>query len=199
MAKQETNTKTKKNKKPAIIIYEIVMYSIVGAVALWGLVYIILGLIAKYLPVISSSNPLTTFNDTIKRLFGLSPLWWGIIIFVIAALYIAISLILVNRKVEKDEEKKARREARLAHLKEIDEEEEAIPVEEVIALSATSEEVVSEPTPEEVAEPASEEPVVETTVEEPAPEPVVEPVSEETPTSEEAPAEEPVSEDKPTA
>ncbi|MCD8204081.1 MAG: hypothetical protein LUB56_03045, partial [Coprobacillus sp.] len=121
MAKDKS--KTKKNKISGTTIYEIVSYSIVGVVGLWGLVYIVLGLIAKYLPVISSSNPLTTFNDTIKRLFGLSPLWWGVIIFSIAALYLVISLLLVNRQVEKNEEKKARREARLAHLKAIDEEE----------------------------------------------------------------------------
>ncbi len=212
MAKEKS--KTKKNKRPGIVIYEIVMYSIVGVVGLWGLVYIVLGLIASYLPVISSSNPLTTFNDTIKRLFGLTPLWWGVIIFAIAALYLVISLLLVNRQVEKNEEKKARREARLAHLKALGEEEPAPSSEEPLEIYLEKEpEPAPEPIPpmvEPVSEPAPEAapeaPVGEhAPAEEPAPEePVQEAVSETVPEAQalespiepapEAPVEEPVSE-----
>ncbi len=190
MAKEKS---TKKKLAP-IYIFEIVFYVVMGAIALWGLVYIVLGLISMYWPGVSSSNPLLGFSNTIKRLFGLHPLWWGVLLFSFGAICIAVALICVNRTVDKEKEKEDRRAARLAHIKQIEEEEEALentpaPEEEPqpIPLNGALEEPIEEtetPTEEPVSETAEETPV-----EEPAPEPV-----EETLAVEPTPAEEPAPE-----
>ncbi|MCD8195457.1 MAG: hypothetical protein LUD22_04100, partial [Coprobacillus sp.] len=122
MAKEE---KQKKKLAP-IHIFEIVFYTVMGAIALWGLVYLILGLIITYYPATSSNTPMMGFNDAIKQYFGLTPLWWGVILFAFGAICIAIALICVDRTVDREREAEERRAARLAHIKAIEEEEEAI-------------------------------------------------------------------------
>ncbi len=189
----------KKTHRPGIILFEIAWYTICIVVMVWGLTYIVLGLIADYTNIAG----LITFSDTIKSSFGLSAFYWGILILAIGAIAMSIALLCVARVVDRDEEKKSRREARLAHLREL-EEEERLASEEAPVVDAevepVSEEPVPEPVPEPVDEPVEEvppeEPVEETPVEEPVEEapveeaPPEEPVVEETTVVEEAPVEE---------
>ncbi|MCD8209256.1 MAG: hypothetical protein LUC31_00330 [Coprobacillus sp.] len=179
----------KKTRRPGITLFEITWYTICGVVMAWGLTYMVLGLIADYTDI----SGLIRFSDTIKRCFGMSALYWGILILAIGAIAIAIALLCVARVVDREVEKKSRREARLAHLKELEEEDrlaseapivdaEIEPVSEEVPVEETIPEPVVEEAP--VEEVPTEEPVVEetSTVEAPVEEPVVE----------EAPAEEPV-------
>ena len=56
----------KKNKLP-VSIFELVWYPICALVILWGLTYVVLGLVTKY----NNITALTEFNTNFKKLFGL--------------------------------------------------------------------------------------------------------------------------------
>ncbi len=91
---------------------ELVIYIISGLFILWGLTYITLGLVAKYLPV--TNSPLKIANATIARLFGLDMFGWGLVIFILFALVAAITMIVFAKNVDKEYEKSQRRAARLS-------------------------------------------------------------------------------------
>ena len=73
-------TAKKKNQ-----IIEICVYSLFGALALWGLTYIVLGLLASNLPIPDSQNALRSGDSVIRSHFGLGFFGWGLIIFAIGA------------------------------------------------------------------------------------------------------------------
>lgn len=91
---------------------ELVIYIISGLFILWGLTYITLGLVAKYLPV--TNSPLKIANATIARLFGLDMFGWGLVLFILFALVAAITMIVFAKNVDKEYEKSQRRAARLS-------------------------------------------------------------------------------------
>ena len=101
-------TAKKRNK-----IIEITIYSVFGALALWGLVYIVLGLLASNLPIPDSQNALKSADNTIRSNFGLGFFGWGLILFGVFASLTAFSLIYFAKDVDKDYEKSQRRAARL--------------------------------------------------------------------------------------
>ena len=101
-------TKAKKNK-----IIEIIIYCVFGGLAIWGLVYIVLGLLAANLPIPDSSNALRSGDAYIKSLFGLGFFGWGLILFGVFAALTAFSFIYFAKDVDKDYEKNQRRAARL--------------------------------------------------------------------------------------
>jgi len=103
----------KKLSGKALKIFEIIVYSISGAVALWGLTYIVLGLIATYGPL---DNPIEEFNAGFVKLFKLGLFDWGIIIFCIGMAVGIITLLIIATTVDKTNEKAARRAARLAKI-----------------------------------------------------------------------------------
>lgn len=100
------------------LVFEIVWYSLCGAIALWGLTYIILGLLAKYLPILSNQNPLVAFDTTIKNLFGLDSLSWGLILLASGSLLAIIVLLSFAKNADRSYDKSLRRRARLSHLEE---------------------------------------------------------------------------------
>lgn len=102
------NEKKARKLKPV----ELVIYIISGLFILWGLTYITLGLVAKYLPV--TNSPLKIANATIARLFGLDMFGWGLVIFILFALIAAITMIVFAKNVDKEYEKSQRRAARLS-------------------------------------------------------------------------------------
>ncbi len=153
MAKEQKAKKTR-----SLSIFEWIWYPLCGAVALWGLVYIILDLIGQYLPMMSEDNPLKTFSSTIKSVFGLSPYYWGIIIFAIGIISIVIVLCIYSKKYDRNYEKEQRRAAIRASVRasrETAEVEtvEATPVEEPAApeveVAAPEEAPAEEPTASE--------------------------------------------------
>lgn len=111
-----------KMTKKQSLAFEIVWYSLCGAIALWGLTYIVLGLLAKYLPLLSEQNPLVSFDTTIKNLFGLDSLSWGLILLAIGSLLAIIVLLSFAKTADRSYDKSLRRKARLSHLDETREE-----------------------------------------------------------------------------
>ncbi len=116
--KEPKAAKTKKHLS-GLSIFEITFYTVCAVLGVWGIVYIILGMIADY----ASVDGLVHFTNVIKSNFGMNAFYWGIMILAIAAIAFAIAVLCVNRVVERESDKVSRREARLAHLKEIEEEE----------------------------------------------------------------------------
>ena len=101
-------TKAKKNK-----IVEFTLYGVFGGLALWGLVYIILGLLAANLPIPDADNALRSGDAVIKSNFGLGFFGWGLILFGVFASACAFTLVYFAKDVDKDYEKNQRRAARL--------------------------------------------------------------------------------------
>ena len=99
-------------KKLKISVKELVLYCICGAFVLWGLIYIILGMFARFLPL-TSEAPLIVADNTIRNLFGLGYLGWGLILFCSFAVIAAIVMTVFAKDVDKDYEKNQRRAARL--------------------------------------------------------------------------------------
>ena len=158
--------KEKRSSNRKLSIAEIVLYSISGALGLWGFVYVVLGVAAKY---VKSDTDLGKFAIHFKDTFSLSVLYWGMIIMGIAAIFASIILLTNAKKSDREAEKQNRRAARLAGLSEKKAEEEkvidvkatepATPVEEASKAEEPKQEPVSEETPikEEASEPSQEE------------------------------------------
>ena len=105
--------KAKRNKSN---IFEIIVYVLAGLIALWGLTYLVLGLIAENLNVLSSKNELLKASNTIKRLFGLGFVGWGMILLGIGALLAIIVLAANAKKSDRAFDREARRAARRNRL-----------------------------------------------------------------------------------
>lgn len=100
----------KKNRK--VSVFEIVWYSIMGAAAIWGLVFIILGIAARNAGL---KDAIYLANKSYPGGF----LKTGIIVLVLASL-LAIIVLLVNAKTaDREVEKQQRRAARLAAASEV--------------------------------------------------------------------------------
>lgn len=99
-----------KNKKS---VFEIVWYSLTGAVGLWGLTFIVLGIVCSFIPL---DSVLAEANAAHESTFGLGFLYWGLIILAIAALLAIIVLLTYAKKVDRDFEKTQRRSARRSGL-----------------------------------------------------------------------------------
>ena len=104
---------------------EIVWYGICAGVGLWGLTYIVLGLVADNLPITSEDSEFVEANAEFAKTFGLGWFHWGLIILGIAAVCAAVTLLLLSNKADRDYEKSTRRAARMAQLDAEEEKEEA--------------------------------------------------------------------------
>lgn len=103
----------KKLSGKALKIFETIVYSIAGGIALWGLTYIVLGLIANYGPI---DNDLQKASENLAKLFKLGFFEWGIILFCIGMGIGILVLLIIANTVDKTNEKAARRAARLAKI-----------------------------------------------------------------------------------
>ena len=123
----------KKNKKKLPLHpFEFVWYILVGLVGIWGLTYIVLGLVASYLPISTEDPGLVEANETILKTFKLDMLGWGLIILAIAAVAAVVVLILFSNKVDRDYEKNVRRAQRLAQLEAEEAKEENIEEQKIV-------------------------------------------------------------------
>ncbi|HPY79816.1 MAG TPA: hypothetical protein PLY58_01485 [Bacilli bacterium] len=104
----------KKKSKLKVSIFEIIAYSVCGAVGLWGLTYITLGLLARFLPV---HNALAEVDAVVEKAFGLGLFLWGIIILAIATVVASFILLINAKKNDREVERETRRAARLAQMK----------------------------------------------------------------------------------
>ena len=131
-------------KKLPLSIFEIVWYSFCVLVMIWGLVYVILGLI-------DGANDLTSlhkFMANFKKTFGLTMYFWGLIIFAIGVVAGVTVMIIYAKTFDKAADREQRRSARLS------------------ALNKKEDKVVAEQKPEVVEEKSAEQPVEEKPVEE---------------------------------
>ena len=106
----------KKNKLP-VSIFELVWYPICALVILWGLTYVILGLVTKY----NNISALTEFNANFTKQFGLSLYFWGLIIVVIGVVAGVAVMLIFAKTFDRATEREQRRSARLNALKKDDE------------------------------------------------------------------------------
>lgn len=121
-------------KKLPVSIVELVWYPICALVIIWGLTYVVLGLITKY------NNDLTAlaeFNTNFKKLFGLNLYFWGLIIIAIGVVAGVAVMLFFAKVFDRATEREQRRSARLDALKK-------------------SEEKVVDTQPAEVSEPKAE-------------------------------------------
>ena len=102
----------KKNKLPVSIV-ELVWYPICALVILWGLTYVVLGLVTKY----NNINALTEFDANFKKLFGLNLYFWGLIITAIGAVAGVVVMLFYAKTFDRASEREQRRSARLNALK----------------------------------------------------------------------------------
>ena len=102
----------KKNKLPVSIV-ELVWYPICALVILWGLTYVVLGLVTKY----NNITALTEFNANFKQLFGLNLYFWGLIIIAIGAVAAVVVMLFFAKTFDRASEREQRRSARLNALK----------------------------------------------------------------------------------
>lgn len=98
-------------------LFELIVYLVAGALALWGLTYIALGLIGSYINVGADDNVLLKGSEALAKVFGLGFLGWGLIILSIGALLAVVCLCINAKKTDKEAEKAARRAARLGDEK----------------------------------------------------------------------------------
>ena len=131
-------------KKLPLSIFEIVWYSICVLVMIWGLVYVILGLIDGANDLTSLHKFMANFNKT----FGLTMYFWGLIIFAIGVVAGVTVMIIYAKTFDKAADREQRRSARLS------------------ALNKKEDKVVAEQKPEVVEEKSAEQPVEEKPVEE---------------------------------
>ena len=99
-----------KKKKLKLSLFEIIAYSALLLVGLWGLVYACLGFACEF---VRYDSALAVANKNIKATFGLSFLWWGIIIMGIAVVIAIIILCIFAKQSDRDYEKAQRRAARI--------------------------------------------------------------------------------------
>ena len=121
----------KKNKLP-VSIFELVWYPICALVILWGLTYVVLGLVTKY----NNINALTEFNANFTKQFGLNLYFWGLLIIVIGAVAGVAVMLIFAKTFDRASEKEQRRSARLNALKKDDEKVVAEQPAEVVEAQA---------------------------------------------------------------
>ena len=120
----------KQNRKPLPLHpFEIVWYTLTGLVGVWGLTYIVLGLVAENLPITSEDKGLVKANADFAKTFKLDFFGWGLIILAIASVAIVVVLLLFSNKVDREYEKNVRRAQRLAQLEAEEAKEEIIDAE----------------------------------------------------------------------
>lgn len=150
---KDPSLKQGKKKRFPLHPFELVWYIICGLVGIWGITYIVLGLVAEYLPAKYQEGDFVKANEKFASIFKLDWFGWGLIILAIAAVAAVIVLLIFSSKVDREYEKTVRRAQRIAQL-----EQEEAKLEEQQVIDAEVE-PVKEPEPNEqpVEEAPSEE------------------------------------------
>ena len=121
----------KKNKLP-VSIFELVWYPICALVIIWGLTYVVLGLVTKY----NNINALTEFDTNFTKQFGLSLYFWGLLIVVIGVVAGVAVMLIFAKTFDRATEREQRRSARLNALKKDDDKVVAEQPAEVVEAKA---------------------------------------------------------------
>lgn len=100
-----------KKRSKKISTLEIVSYSIFGVIALWGVTFIVLGLVAEFAPVYSKDNALLEASNAYAKVFGQGFLFYGCINFAAGVVGVVSTLLSYSKKADRDFEKEQRRAA----------------------------------------------------------------------------------------
>ena len=150
--KDPSKEKAKRNVPLGQLVFEIIWYTLCGLVGLWGLTYIVLGIVVDYLPITVEDSGLVKANAEFAETFKLDYFGWGLIILAIGAVAAVIVLIIFSSKVDRDYEKNVRRAQRMAQLDaEMDAEMEELGVVDA-EVTPVEEKPAEEAVPEEKAE-----------------------------------------------
>ena len=103
-------------KKLPVSIFELVWYPICALVIIWGLTYVVLGLVTKY----NNINALTEFNANFTKQFGLGLYFWGLLIVVFGVVAGVAVMLIFAKTFDRATEREQRRSARLNALKKDD-------------------------------------------------------------------------------
>ena len=157
----------KQEKKLKVSVFEIVWYALCALVFLWGLTYIVLGMIGMYAPIKPADNVIQQASDNYAKIFKMGFFPYGLIHVGVAAILALIVLLASSRKSDREFEKEQRRAALRASVrgnkvvenenlvKETPAEQQPAPEEKPVEQAPAQEEKVEETAPEEV--PAEEE------------------------------------------
>ncbi len=103
-------------KKLPVSIFELVWYPICALVIIWGLTYVVLGLVTKY----NNINALTEFDANFTKQFGLGLYFWGLLIIVFGVVAGVAVMLIFAKTFDRATEREQRRSARLNALKKDD-------------------------------------------------------------------------------
>ena len=100
-------------KKLPVSLFELIWYPICVAVILWGLTYVVLGLINQF----NDFTALGSFCKDFKNNFKLDIYFWGLIIVAIGAVAGVVVMLFYAKTFDRASEREQRRSARLNALK----------------------------------------------------------------------------------
>jgi len=160
-----------------LTLFELVWYVLCLLMFLWGLTYIVLGLVAKFAPLSSDNNEVLKASNAYAKVFKMGFFEYGLIHVGVAWLLALVVLLLFSKKSDREYEKEQRRAAlRASARKSMGVSDEETTVKETVVEA----EVVEETKAEEVKEEAVEETKEEVAAEEAKEEVVEEAAAEET-------------------
>ena len=103
-------------KKLPVSLFELVWYPICVAVILWGLTYVVLGLVNQF----NDFSTLNSFCVDFKNNFKLDIYFWGLIIIAIGVVAGVVVCLFFAKSFDKAADREQRRSARLNALKKDD-------------------------------------------------------------------------------
>lgn len=103
-------------KKLPVSLFELVWYPICVAVILWGLTYVVLGLVNQF----NDFTSLNSFCTSFKNTFKLDIYFWGLIIIAIGVVAGVVVCLAYAKTFDKAADREQRRSARLNALKKED-------------------------------------------------------------------------------
>ena len=103
--------KKKNAKKLKLSLFEIVWYTLCALIFLWGLTYIVLGLIANYAPIPDADNELLKASNAYAGVFKMGFFEYGLIHVGVAWLLSIVVLLIYSKKSDREFEKEQRRAA----------------------------------------------------------------------------------------
>ena len=168
--------KKKNAKKLKLSLFEIIWYTLCALIFLWGLTYIVLGLIANYAPIPDADNELLKASTAYAKVFKMGFFEYGLIHVGVAWLLSIVVLLIYSKKSDREFEKEQRRAAlRASARKSMGLDDDVVEAE----VSEEPREEEAEAAAEEAHEEAKPEAAEEAPVEEAAEEKAEEPVEEE--------------------
>ena len=100
-------------KKLPVSLFELVWYPICIAVILWGITYVVLGLVNQF----NDFSSLNSFANDFKSNFKLDLYFWGLIIIAIGVVAAVIVMLVFAKTYDRAADREQRRSARLNALK----------------------------------------------------------------------------------